>query len=358
MTFRTFSTQRIESWHAAFKQMLGTRKKILEVCKLLDAKWKMVWNEGEEMQLRRSARNAAMSDVPIVAAVSKKLSNEALDRLRVYHEAATKLIAVEGHMLAGEQVYYVASTKDQLVSVFAHTSDQVKYSGFIIFDYCMGNWTDVVFCSQDSGNHVEATTTWCSRRCEKNAGMPCQHILQACIHAHLHEVPLEQFSGFWKEDPEVKRFVHIYEDDEDDAVAFADADADADADAEGEGEGEGGGHGAEPICVEVDAQGVPIIPAKAVRKRERSAILHQSARAFAELGATNAACFERAQQLQQEMYEQLISEFAVNKRGSAGGNTGETGGVRNPVKLPTKGKLAHKRKVKGVGTAASKRKKR
>ena len=126
MTFRTFSTQRIEAWHAAFKQMMGTRKKILEVCKLLDTKWKMAWNEGEEMQLRRSVRNAARSDVPIVAAVSKKLSNEALDRLRVYHEAATKLIAVEGHMMAGEQVYYVASNEDQLVSVFAHTSDQVK----------------------------------------------------------------------------------------------------------------------------------------------------------------------------------------------------------------------------------------
>ena len=218
----------------------------------------------------------------------------------------------------------------------------------------MGNWTDVVFCLQKHGHHVEATTTWCSRRCEKNAGMPCQHILQACMYAHLHEVPLEQFSGFWKEDPEVKRFVHIYEDDEDDAVAFADADADADA--EGEGEGDGGGHGADTICVEVDAQGVPIIPSRAVYKRERHAILYQGARAFAELGATTGACFERAQELQQEMYEQLISEFNV-KRGSAGGNTGETGGVRNPVKVPTKGAKAHKRKIKGGGTATSKRKK-
>ena len=103
---------------------------------------------------------------------------------------------------------------------------------------------------------------------------------------------------------------------------------------------------------------MPIISAKAVRKRERRAIFYQSARAFAELGATNPACFERAQQLQQEMYEQLIKEFNVKRRGSAGGNTGETGGVRNPVKVPTKGAKAYKRKVKGGGTAPSKRKKR
>ena len=103
-------------------------------------------------------------------------------------------------------------------------------------------------------------------------------------------------------------------------------------------------------------QGVPIIPSKVVYKRERSTILYQGARAFAELGATNAACFERAQELQQEMLEQLIKEFAVN-RGSVGGNAGETG-VRDPVKLPTKGAKAYKRKVKGGGTAPSKRKKR
>ena len=102
---------------------------------------------------------------------------------------------------------------------------------------------------------------------------------------------------------------------------------------------------------------MPIIPAKAMRKNERRNILLGNTRAFAELGATNAACFERAQELQQEMLEQLISEFAVNKRGSAGGNTGETGGVRNPVKVPTKGAKAHKRKIKGGGTATSKRKK-
>ena len=88
----------------------------------------------------------------------------------------------------------------------------------------------------------------------------------------------------------------------------------------------------------------------------RRSILHSNARAFAELGAANAASFERAQQLQQAMYEQLIKEFAV-KRGSAGGNTGETGGVRDHVKVPTKGAKAYKRKVKGGGTATSKRKK-
>ena len=101
---------------------------------------------------------------------------------------------------------------------------------------------------------------------------------------------------------------------------------------------------------------MPIIPAKAMRKNERRNILLGNTRAFAELGATNAACFERAQELQQEMLEQLIKEFAVN-RGSVGGNAGETG-VRDPVKLPTKGAKAFKRKVKGGGTATSKRRKK
>lgn len=118
MTFRTFSTQRIESWHAAFKHLMGTRKKILDVCKLLDIKWEMVWNEGEELHLRRSRRNALNSDVPIVAAVSEKLSNEGLDRFRAYHVAATKLFADKGHILAGEQVYYVAKSELDLVSLF------------------------------------------------------------------------------------------------------------------------------------------------------------------------------------------------------------------------------------------------
>ena len=37
--------------------------------------------------------------------------------------------------------------------------------------------------------------------------------MRACLYANLRQVPLEQFSGFWKEDPEVKRFVHIFDDD-------------------------------------------------------------------------------------------------------------------------------------------------
>ena len=59
--------------------------------------------------------------------------------------------------------------------------------------------------------------------------------------------------------------------------------------------------------------------------------------------------------MQQEMLERLIKEFAVKPRGSV---VGETGGVRDPVKLPTKGATAYKRKVKGGATATSKRKKK
>ena len=96
-------------------------------------------------------------------------------------------------------------------------------------------------------NYVEATTAWCSRRCELNGGMPCQHMLHACVKENMKEVPLKQFSGFWfwREEPEVKPHIHVLLDDLE----------------EEEDEEEG----ATPMRVKVDMAREPIIPAGLVK---------------------------------------------------------------------------------------------
>ena len=309
MTFRTFSTQRIESWHSAFKQYMGTRKKILEVCNVLNTKSMLVWNEGAELLLRRREANAKQRDVPIVRAAKGKVSSEALDRFRKNYIDGSNMYSDKSHKMGGLQVYKVSGSRKHGLA---------------------------------KGNYVEATTAWCSRRCELNEGMPCPHMLHACIKEGLEEVPLEQFSGFWREEPEVKPHVHALLDELEEEGKKDEEDDDEE-------------EGATPMPPEVDTAGEPIIPAKLVKASERYHLLMQGNRNLADLGRQRADIFMRAQELQQEIYERLLSEFSSKPKAAAG--TGDAaGGVRDPLKANAAGAKSIKRKARGGQVASSSKK--
>ena len=57
----------------------------------------------------------------------------------------------------------------------------------------------------------------------------------------------------------------------------------------------------------------------------------QGNRNFADLGKRRADIFMRAQQVQVEMYEQLLPEFSSNPKAAAGAGDA-AGGVRDPLK--------------------------
>ena len=107
---------------------------------------------------------------------------------------------------------------------------------------------------------------------------------------------------------------------------------------------------------EVDTAGEPIISAGVVKASERYQLLMQGNRNFTALGRRRGDIFMRAQELQQEMYERLLSEFSSKPKAAAGAGDA-AGGVRDPLKANAARAKSIKRKVRG-GKAASSSKKR
>jgi hypothetical protein len=217
----------------------------------------------------------------------------------------------------------------------------------------------------EEGKNVEATLTWCSRRCEKNTGMPCEHMLQTYKAANVHELLPGVVHHFWREkggEAEAEEEAKLKM--EEKLVSHAGVEA---ANEGGEAESgwvkmSGRAHGAKGEEVEeaptqpdyMDIEYNPVVP-----KGERYQQIVHEGHQLAALGRTSQAAFDKIISGMEKLYRDTRDELSKEPRtkGRPGAEDKAAPGPKSPRKVQTKGRKDTKRKKSALEKSTTRKKK-